>query len=270
VIKAAELTIPPLRAHAGYMDAIIDAYSRSEVLLTPNGFPAKRVNWGAPWLYQCAAYWVSRATELHASNSSMDRPHRLGSTLVEEVAACLLGGYGITYEMNVAAFHAIRDSGLIADDNPSDRDALAFVLSQPLDVLGRVARYRFPNQKAERLASALVRLRNEQSPADPYAAREWLLTFQGVGPKTASWIVRNQWVHAHVAIIDVHIRRAGVRAGIFDREWTVARDYWQMEAVFLEWANYGNVPPAELDAVIWMEEATRARRRIRRNGSQLV
>ena len=47
----------------------------------------------------------------------------------------------------------------------------------------------------------------------PVALRDWLLAIPGIGPKTASWIVRNRTGSSAVAIIDVHILRAGTSAG---------------------------------------------------------
>lgn len=95
---------------------------------------------------------------------------------------------------------------------------------------------------------------------DAGVAREWLMTFRGVGPKTASWVVRNQYPDSDVAIIDIHVHRAAVKAGVFDSTWTPSRDYWTMEAAFLGWAKHGEVTAADLDAVIWEEQAAAARR----------
>jgi thermostable 8-oxoguanine DNA glycosylase len=232
---------------------------RSEeiALHLPDGL-VRHVSWGMPWQFGSPAYWVelTRQRLVPPANNS----HRLADTLAEEVVACLLGGYGVKYEVNVAAFEAVRAAGCI-DGNLCDlEERLVAVLTSPLSVGERRVHYRYPFQRAARVAAALRRLRYEDAPDDAQEARQWLLTFAGIGPKTASWVVRNQYADSMVAIIDVHVHRAAVRAGIFDPDWTPARNYWLMEEAFLEWARYGRVNSADLDAVIWREQALAARK----------
>jgi N-glycosylase/DNA lyase len=216
--------------------------------------------WGQPWEYMTAAYWVEVTKELRSSLTWGERAHRMGETMREEVVACLLGGHGITFEMNVAAFSALRDAGHTSGDRVSEEKIIA-LLRAPLLVGRRTARYRFPNQKGARVAEALHRLKRESAPSDALEARAWLMTFKGIGPKTASWIVRNQYDANDVAIIDIHVQRAGVHAGVFDPSWEPTRHYPVMESTFLQWADFGGVPASDLDAVIWTEQAAAARRR---------
>ena len=83
--------------------------------------------------------------------------------------------------------------------------------------------------------------------------RDWLLALPGIGYKTASWIARN-WLDADdVAILDIHVLRAGALAGFFERELTVERDYLQLEDQFLKFSRAIGVRASELDAVIWLE-----------------
>nr|WP_300148917.1 hypothetical protein [Propionicimonas sp.] len=219
-------------------------------------------------MYESPAYWIARAKDMASADRRGD-PYCFGNSLVEEIVACLLGGFGITYELNVAAFYAVREAGLIVTEVcPSPADILE-ELQRPLTLAsGRAVRYRFPNQKSARVAGALSRLRREAPPADPLLAREWLLSFDGIGPKTASWVVRNRWPDAEVAIVDIHVWRAATECGVFDAEWTPSRNYWEMEAVFVEWARHGGVSAAALDATIWAERAGRARRRVPSNRKQ--
>ncbi|MCU1445032.1 MAG: hypothetical protein JWP54_690 [Cryobacterium sp.] len=221
---------------------------------------SREVAWGQPWQFMSAAYWIGVTEEWRSVNPVRERPHRLGTTFAEEVVACMLGGHGVTFEMNVGAFHSLRQAGLIDDANASTEE-LSAVLHQPLIIGERLISYRYPNQKASRIAEALGRLRNEPVPAEALDARDWLMTFRGIGPKTASWIVRNHYDTDDVAIIDIHIQRAGVQAGVFDPSWSPLRHYWTMERAFLEWARIGDVPAGDLDAVIWIKQAANARLR---------
>ncbi|CPU63356.1 N-glycosylase/DNA lyase [Mycobacteroides abscessus] len=128
-------------------------------------------------------------------------------------------------------------------------------LARPFDLPGRPrpVRYRFPMLKAERLSSAIEMLTTLTAPpaSAPRELRDWLIQLPGVGAKTASWVVRNLTRSDDIAVIDVHIRRAGIVAGVFDREWTLPKDYRRFEEAFVEWASVGGVPTADLDACIW-------------------
>lgn len=251
----------------GYLSALISGL-HTDVVLRPASFVPRTVEWGEPWMYESPAYWVARAEQM-APTDPRDDAYRLGASLDEEVVACLLGGYGVTYELNVAAFCAVRDAGLIASKVAPDPELIVEQLARPLPLAsGRAARYRFPNQKSARIASALSRLKQEAAPDDPFVARKWLLSFNGIGPKTASWIVRNRWPDAEVAIVDIHVWRAATACGVFDPRWNPTRNYWEMEAVFVEWARHGGVSAAALDATIWAERAARARRRLVAVGSR--
>ncbi|MDI6910412.1 hypothetical protein [Nocardioides sp.] len=65
--------------------------------------------------------------------------------------------------------------------------------------------------------------------------------------------MRNHLASDAVAIIDIHIQRAGVIAGVFNPAWEPGRDYDVMEAFFLAWAAAGRVRASDLDAVIWSD-----------------
>lgn len=256
---AALMKEPDHVVRQGHLASVM-AEQDTDVVLAPGDYRPRTVAWGHPWMYECPAYWVARAKDIAAEDRRANE-YSLGESLAEEVVACLLGGFGVTYELNVAAFRAVRDAGLISLEIAPDVNSLVEQLRRPLSLSsGRTARYRFPNQKASRIANALARLSTQSAPADPMRAREWLLSFDGVGPKTASWIVRNRWPEAEVAIVDIHVWRAATACGVFAPDWNPSRDYWQMEAMFVEWARHGGVSAAALDATIWAERAARARR----------
>jgi N-glycosylase/DNA lyase len=222
----------------------------------------RRIVWGEPWQLGSAAYWVACCDELAPR---IDR-HALGASLAEEVAACILGGYGTPAPVGLAAFTRLRREGLLDLAAAADGATLELALCQPLDVGSRRVRYRFAAQRGHRLAGALAGLRHASPPSDAIPLRNWLQQLPGIGPKTASWIVRNYLATDEVAIIDVHIQRAGVIAGVFDPQWTPARSYAEMEGLFLAWASHGQVSAAALDAVIWSNMAQMGRAAMRTLG----
>jgi N-glycosylase/DNA lyase len=221
---------------------------------------SREIHWGHPWQARTAAHWIA-LTEFATRDANPTYPasHQLGTTLRKELAACLLGGFGMPAETGLAAFIAICSRGLLDDGVMPAVSEIEQVLRVPVAVGAALRRYRFPHQRAVRLAGALAFLETESRPADPLALRDWLMNAPGIGPKTASWIVRNHYACDRVAILDIHVMRAGIAAGVFNPDWVVPRDYKIIEQLFLAWADYGHVRASDLDAVIWSEGATGAR-----------
>jgi len=56
-----------------------------------------------------------------------------------------------------------------------------------------------------------------------------------------------------VAVIDIHIRRAGIAAGFFVLDWKLPKDYRRFEQALCAVARIGGVSAATLDAVMWRE-----------------
>jgi thermostable 8-oxoguanine DNA glycosylase len=207
------------------------------------------VHWSDATRLGTPAFWVEQTRGMPTVAT-----YQMGNALHEEVALCLLGGHGITETMALCAFDRLLAEDLLLGAG-GGFDALHEALSRPFVLPGRErpVRYRFPTLKAQRLHDALRILDSATPPAasKPRELRDWLTTLPGVGLKTASWAVRNLTRSDDVAVIDIHIRRAGVAAGMFDPAWKLPRDYRRFEEAFVLWARIGGVPTADLDACIW-------------------
>lgn len=206
------------------------------------------VRWGRPEWVPSAAYWAVMGALASEEDGFVSRD----STLKEQVGFCLLGGFGITAEMNHAVYDRLDGEGVFLPGALTSAFAIERLLKRPVEVNGRMIRYRFPNQRSARVSGAM-RLLEEASPSpnDPKAFRNALMAIPGVGPKTASWITRNWLGSDEVAILDIHIIHAGRLIGLFDHRQKVERDYEAMEARFLEFAVAIEVKPSILDAVMW-------------------
>ncbi|WP_235659440.1 hypothetical protein [Mycobacteroides abscessus] len=241
---AGELSQIPAEPVGGYVVLSASAWQRT-------------VRWYDPTYLGTPAFWIEQTRQ-------RPRPltYQVGATLLEEVALCLLGGYGITEQIALAAFAQCRRQGLLSGELFSENDIHA-VLSEPLAIPGRPrpVLYRFPRQKARRLSAAIGYLGADTPPpmGEPRELRDWLTAVPGVGPKTASWAVRNLTRSDAIAVIDIHIRRAGVAAGVFDPAWKLPRDYRFFEEAFVAWAYLGGVGTADLDACIWSALASLGR-----------
>lgn len=210
------------------------------------------VPWGRVEGFPTPAYWAYQVMSKRVLGGPPE--YKLGSTLAEEVAACLLGGHGIPAAVGIVAFERLRQRGLLSG-TPTEEELLT-QLEEPLIVHGRAVRYRFAKQKARYLSEALKWVATGDAPLQTgRALRDWLLQLKGIGPKTASWIARN-WLRADdVAILDIHILRVGVAIGLFPKNLTVERHYFALEELFLTFSQRMGVRASELDAVIWFEMA---------------
>ncbi len=172
---------------------------------------APGIKWGRLDVLFSPAFWATQTWQ-HEIDVKR-RSFKLGNTLKEEIAACLLGGYGIPSEVGNMAFEHLKQAGCFANEEVS-KDFIFSKLSIPIHSNESTVQYRFAKQKASYLYDALRKCADDNPPvSNPLKLREWLLKIKGIGPKTASWIVRNWTASDDVAIIDIHIHRAGLLAG---------------------------------------------------------
>jgi thermostable 8-oxoguanine DNA glycosylase len=180
-----------------------------------------------------------------------------------ELLFCLLGGFGISFELALSASTTLWELDPFAPrwEEAEILDRICFELSQrqfePRNASGSLRRYRFPNRKAHlilaarrwlavtgRVHQALTELELEQD------RRRLLCNCPGIGPKSASWLLRNLGMATRLAILDVHLIRALQEAGKITTE-TLPRDYEAVEAVFLAWCDQLGAPPAAFDLFVW-------------------
>lgn len=218
----------------------------------PDSEVIPRLRWGSAFEPCTPAYWRARVFFEEPKLPAGLGRGCIGETLFEEAAACLLAGYGITSEIGWAAFNECKRAGLFADTSVTSNDFLG-VISSPLLVDGRTIRYRFANQKSHYLGELVKRWSDPPSTMSCLDLRRWLMRFSGIGPKTASFIVRNFRRSDEVAILDRHIQRACLTMGLFSQKASRMPDYFEMERRFLVLSEGMGVRPSHLDLVIWAE-----------------
>jgi len=205
------------------------------------------VKWGNVGDFFTPAFWKHQAI-LQMAQGRYTR-HKLTNSLPEELALCLLGGFGMPAEIGLAAFTTLRDRDLLSAG--TGEEEIAACLKEPLLINGRPKRYRFWKQKAKYLAGSLERLAGDEIPDDDIELRDLLVTYPGIGPKTASWIVRNYRDSDDVAILDIHIIRACQEMGLFPAAVKLEREYTALEQRFLDFCRAVKIPAASMDALIW-------------------
>jgi N-glycosylase/DNA lyase len=185
-----------------------------------------------------------------------------------ELVFCLLGGYSVSYELAHSAARRLTSLGFLQLNTPGRdpifvADQIAFELAQPQFLprtrSGQLRRYRYPRRKAVLLAAMQDWLRGCADDAllgslAPFRTsrerRAFLCTCPGIGPKTASWFLRNVVLADDVAVLDVHVLRAMRAAGRAD-DFRLPRDYELLERSFLDWCSDLNADAAAFDLLLW-------------------
>ena len=183
-----------------------------------------------------------------------------------ELVFCLLGGHGVKYELALSATEVLVDRGVLGRCARSgDRlqrwlqDLLGRPWYQPTKLDGAGRRYRYPKRKALLLRQADDWLREHARDgllerlttiSEEQERRAWLCGCPGVGPKTASWLLRNIGLGDGLAILDVHLLRALEATGRAG-EWRLPKHYSELENAFLQWSASLSANPAAFDLFLW-------------------
>lgn len=222
-----------------------------ENLPTPSEELSPGVKWGYYGQMFTPAYWKVQYI-MHNYDGNFSVNYRLGNDILEEVVACLLGGFGLKSEIGLAAFDRLRKRQQIRKG--VSLSTINQSLKEPFIINKKKVHYRFPNQKAKFISEFLNRKDLNDLPMDEdIALRDWLLSINGIGPKTASWITRNYLDSENVAIIDIHIFRACLVMGIFSEKFDVQKDYFKLEQIFLQFCRELEVQPSKMDALMWLQ-----------------
>ena len=209
------------------------------------------IQWGSYGQLYTPAYWKAQYL-IHNFENDFKLNYRLGTNILEEVVACLLGGFGLKAELGMVAFRRLRDNKQITPG--ISKSEILESLTTKFSINDREVHYRFPNQKAKFISEFLNRSDLSTIPInDDIALRRWLLTINGIGPKTASWITRNYLDSENVAIIDIHIFRACLKMGLFSQDFDIQKDYYILERLFLDFCTRLDVQPSKMDALIWLQ-----------------
>lgn len=208
---------------------------------------------GIKWGHYCQLYTPAFWKYMYLIYGSQinSEQHKIGTNLLEEVIACLLGGYGMPSELGLLAFKRLKEESLVLPGVQFYKIRKALATPFKMED-GTLKKYRFYNQKSKFIHVFLQRDDLDSIPSyDDISLRNWLLTVNGIGFKTASWITRN-WLHSEkVAILDIHILRAGQIVGFFEETDDVTRNYLDLESSYISFCNALEVRPSNMDAIIW-------------------
>jgi N-glycosylase/DNA lyase len=186
---------------------------------------------------------------------------------LDEFFFCLLGGYGIPFELNKSTFSVLKTKGYFepsAYRGHTERlenrleSELKTRQFNPLCKDGSFRAYRFPKSKAKTLVKAgqwLLRTcdfcLSDLLASTSKKSRETLLECPGVGYKTASWFLRNIGQGNGLAILDIHIYRTLKDLAIIPPTLTVESDYLEIEDFFCSACDAIGARIESMDLILW-------------------
>lgn len=195
--------------------------------------------------------------------SAAARPTASEAALRQELCFCLLGGHAVSYELARSATDVVMALDPFSPDWSAGElcraieGELSAAKFDPRRRDGSLRRFRFPARKAALLSGAAVwvgagaglgaELRRRMGEDQ---RREWLCRCPGIGPKSASWFLRNTGYAVDLAILDVHILRAMRDAGRLGNL-ELPRDYLLVEARFRTWCEEIGASVAAFDLFLW-------------------
>jgi len=207
--------------------------------------------------------WLASWRSLAPAYERRSRQMASECALRQELIFCLLGGHGVSFELARSA------TDVVLALSPFDRrwppEVLASTLRSELGAPkfdprrrdGTLRRYRYPCRKAELITAAVDWSHRVGPMTESLAAigceherRNWLCSCPGLGPKSASWLLRNTGYAEDLAILDVHVLRAMREAGRLDDQ-HLPRDYLAIERRFLEWCEELGASAAAFDLFLW-------------------
>lgn len=208
------------------------------------------LRWGDASLLLTPA-WIAKHAHMRWRQGAYSQMFgRRYNSLAEELVFCVLSGFGIKAEVASAAFLALKSEGIF--DRTMDVQSIEEVLRRPSRLEdGRLSKYRFPKVRAGYLHDALQKASDLDDIDDGLELRDRLIEIQGIGPKTAAFVARNHLGCDRVAILDIHVLRAGSISRVFPSKYNLDKDYSALEVLFLKFADAAAIPASILDMTIW-------------------
>lgn len=189
--------------------------------------------------------------------------------LIDEFFFVVLGGYGISYELNKSGFNVIKNKGLLnsqfyIDDKVNlveDLIRKEFSLKQfePRTKSNELRKYRYIYSKPITIAYAGNWILNECNwnlcdwlNGNEENLREELCNCPGIGMKSASWFLRNVGYNDNYAVFDIHILRFLSKIGFDVPETMTKKSYIYLEDDLRSICNEIDVTLGDMDYLLWV------------------
>jgi N-glycosylase/DNA lyase len=206
---------------------------------------------------------------------AIDREYSLFSKsnerAIDEFFFVILGGFGISYELNKSGLTVLKNKDLINEKYFTSASNLVLIENRirkefskkqftPVTLNGQFRKYRYVETKPKVISEAGYwlwnncswRLFDKLSELDPLTARAWLCKCPGIGMKSASWLLRNTGFNDDCAVLDIHILRFLSYLGFNIPNQLTERIYLQLEEALRSICCKIGVSLGKMDYLLWI------------------
>jgi thermostable 8-oxoguanine DNA glycosylase len=191
--------------------------------------------------------------------------------VLDEFFFVSLGGFGISYELNLSGLQILKNQSLLSRDYYKYKDKLGAIEEKireqfsekqfaPANSNGELRKYRYIESKPKIVSNAGYwlwkscewELYDKLLNLEAVESRLWLCTCPGIGMKSASWLLRNTGFNDDCAVFDVHILRFLNYLGFYVPKQLTERMYLNLEEALRKVCNKVGVTLGKMDYLLWL------------------
>jgi len=186
------------------------------------------------------------------------------SKLLKELSLCLLSS-SVKYEVACAYIESFSQKKYFKKWTVQipTKNEICDLLSMPVELKGKLVKYRFPNTKSQQLHALLLNIYGGgtslkeilEISRNPKNVRDELIkSCPGVGNKQSSMFLRNIGFSDKLAILDTHLIDYLKSIHIIPSNYKLStkKQYFHAEDKYLEYATSNEFNISYLDSAIWM------------------
>ncbi|MFF2089896.1 hypothetical protein [Paenibacillus sp. NPDC058174] len=191
--------------------------------------------------------------------------------VLDEFFFVLLGGFGISYELNLSGLQILKDQNLFKKDYYKCKDKLLIIEEKireqfskkqfvGANLNGHLRKYRYLDTKPKIISNGGYwlwekcewELYDKLHDLNASASRLWLCNCPGIGMKSASWLLRNTGFNEDCAVFDVHILRFLSYLGFHVPNQLTEKVYLSLEDALRRVCNNVGVTLGKMDYLLWL------------------
>lgn len=191
--------------------------------------------------------------------------------ILDEFFFVLLGGFGISYELNLSGLQILKNKGLLKREyykNENNlqttekkiREQFSKKQFEPATNNGELRKYRYIETKPKIITKAANwlwkscdwKIYEQLNKLETEESRIWLCNCPGIGMKSASWLLRNTGLNDDCAVFDVHILRFLNYLGFQVPKQLTEKMYLSLEDALRNVCNNVGVSLGKMDYLLWL------------------
>lgn len=191
--------------------------------------------------------------------------------VLDEFFFVLLGGFGISYELNLSGLQILKQQDLFNETFYQEKNTLNIIEEKirgqfskkqfsPATSNGQLRKYRYIETKPKTISNACYwlwencewELHEKLQTLNSCESRMWLCNCPGIGMKSASWLLRNTGFSEDCAVFDVHIIRFLSYLGFPTHEPLTEKIYLKLEDGLRKVCSSIGVSLGKMDYLLWL------------------